>query len=140
MPGYESRFLTGQNKPRKPRISRKLGIGAARQEIAMNYSGNGDVYKEGQKVARVRYDLTQTITFIDTGTGSDTGRGRGERQRVKGLSSAGGSSTAGTVTVVIGKIEIGEEYELRLDNGNTVSFFPNHHSANRPSRYTVTVW
>ncbi len=102
----------------------------------MNYSGNGDVYKQGQKVARVRYDLTQTIPFID--------KGRGERQRVKGLSSAGGSSIAagpaGTVVVVTGNIEIGEEYELRLDNGNTVSFFPNYHSANRPSHYTVTVW
>jgi hypothetical protein len=105
----------------------------------MNYSGNGDVYKEGQKVARVRYDLTLTTTFIDTGTAIDTGRG--ERQRVKGLSSTGGTFGAGgTVVVVIGKIEIGEEYELRLDNGNTVSFFPNHHSANRPSHYTVTVW
>jgi hypothetical protein len=108
----------------------------------MNYSGNGDVYKEGQKVARVRYDLTQTTTFIDTGTAIDTGRD--ERQRVKGLSSAGGSSTAGgtaggTVVVVTGNIEIGEEYELRLDNGNTVSFFPNHHSTNRPSHYMVTV-
>ncbi len=34
------------------------------RETVMNYTGNGDVYKEGQKVARVRYDLTQTTCSV----------------------------------------------------------------------------
>jgi hypothetical protein len=87
------------------------------------YHGRGGVYLNGEKVANVRYDLTESTDYIDIGV-----------QRIKGS-----TRTYGSIVVTTGIIKLSEEYELRPDQGNIVSFFANLHSRSSPDRYGVIV-
>jgi hypothetical protein len=82
------------------------------------FRGVGRVLKDGHEIARVHYALTTTREFLSTA-----------------------SRTAGFVRPVRGKIEVGEDYVLRLETGGELDFFARYtNGIEYPhATYSVTV-
>jgi hypothetical protein len=76
------------------------------------FTWTGEMLKEGERMARVRYDLEKIVSRIDTGRGY-----------VDGL-----SSTTGWITILSGEshLDMGELYTLRLEGGKEVEFHITH--------------